>query len=606
MTDERTPAGPSRARTFGPALLAYPIATALTGAHFWGDSVDYAEGALDGNHFWDFGHLFWRPLGWLLGQALLPLTPSLGAADERAGMLMLLLAVCWLAGLGSLLFLRGLLAEAGIRPWPADLAALAFLVSQTFLNYAQTASSYVPGLCCLLLGCYLLARAARRPEGSGRTAVWAGLALACALGFWFPYVWALPAAGLLPPLLGGIDRARVRLTVVTTIACAAGVALTNAAALAAQGVWTAEGALAWVKASQHGITGIAGFPRMVFGLARSFVYLGEDGTLYRRYLGKDPINPVTLLDLVKASLWQIGLFYLFLGGLVLGLARSGRGRRLLVVLAVAAAPTLAFAVAWQGGDMERYLPLYPFLFLALAGLFGGERVPRWCQGLAVAFFAVAAAWNAPALARPVLERRHQELSARAGELVPHIRPGSRVFTVNDEVAFLRRNYPLNPLGHRLPMYGVVEPGKTALAPWRTWMRKRVLDTWERGGDVWVTRRVLSPTPRPEWLWVDDQATDLRWAHVHGFFNNLETVEAVGGEDGYVRLAPTEANRALLKAPRARFALGPPLTSSEAAVAAEGEASGIPPSGRPISPGPSRRPAAGRDERCAAGWPTRPS
>src|SRR5262249_819250 len=151
----------------------------------------YAEDVLGGSHFWDFGHLFWRPLGTLLARGLLPLTAQLGAADDRAGVLLLLRAVCWLAGLGSLLLLRAMVADAGLRPPAADLAALAFLLSQTFLNYAQAATSYVPGLFCLLLGCRLLVRATRRPDSAGRAALAAGVALAAALGFWFPYVWAL-------------------------------------------------------------------------------------------------------------------------------------------------------------------------------------------------------------------------------------------------------------------------------------------------------------------------------------------------------------------------------------------------------------------------------
>jgi hypothetical protein len=308
-----------------------------------------------------------------------------------------------------------------------------------------------------------------------------------------------------------------------------------------------------VAAAQHGIKGIDGVPRMVFGLARSFVSVGEVGAMCRRYLGKDPLNPLTLGDLLRAGLWQIGLFYLFGAGLVFGLARSPGGRRLLALLIVAAAPTLAFGIAWQGGDMERYLPLYPFLFLALAGLFTLGGVPRLCQALAVGFFAVAALANAEALARPALQRRQQELSAQARELAPHLRPGSRIFTVNNDLAKLRRNYPLNPLGHQLRMYAAVEPGTTRLNPWRASMRRRVLQTWEAGGDVWVTRRLLSPRPRPEWLWVDDQACELRWAHVHGFFKDLETAEAVGGEDGYVKLAPTAANRERVEARHAESA-----------------------------------------------------
>jgi hypothetical protein len=521
-------------RAYGPAALAYLLATALTGAHFWGDSIDYAEGALTGHEFWDFGHLFWRPLGWLL----LKLTPAglFDSAEERVRPLLLLLGVCWLAGLGSVLFLRAFLRESGVRSWAAELTTLFFLLSQTFLNYAQTASSYVPGLCGLLLGCFLLARAARRPERSSGTAVAAGAALAAALGFWLPYLWALPAVGLIPLFLGGWQRSQLRLSFVAALSCAALVALMNAAALAAQGITTVDGALAWIKASQHGIHGINGLPRMVFGLARSFIYLGEDGTLFRRYLGKDPLNPVGPFDVLQ-SVWPIALFYLFVGGLVFALARSAVGRRMLTLLLVAAVPTLAFGIAWQGGDMERYLPLYPFVFLAVAGLFNDPRRPRLCQGLAVVFFLVMVGYNAPALLRPVLERRQQELAAQANELVPRLRPGSRVFTVNDEVAKLRRHYPLNPLGHRLTMCAVHEAGTTRVAEWRALLCRRMRTTWEQGGDVWVTRRVFRAKPQAEWLWVEDRRSELRWSHVHEFFKDFETIEVVGGEDGYVRLRP---------------------------------------------------------------------
>jgi len=568
MADEQPLPGPSRLRTLGPTALAYVIATALLGAHFWGDGVDYAESILKGGLLCDFGHLYWRPLGWLLAQGLLPFMTFLGAADGRAGVLLLLLAVCWLAGLGCLLLFRGLLADAGIRPWAADLTALAFLLSQTFLNYAQTTCAYIPGLCCLLLGCRLLFRAAEKPRTSGWTAAGAGMALAAAVGFWFPYVWALPAAGLLP-LLRGFDRARLRLTVLAATACAAVVMLTNAAALAAQDIWTVAGAQAWMTRSSHGISGNNGVPRMVFGLARSFLYLGEDGILYRRYLGKDPLNPVTLIDLIKASLWQIGLFYLFLAGLVVGLLRSAGGRRLLALLAIAAMPTLLFAVAWQGGDMERYLTLYPFLFLALAALLSDEYAPRLCKGLAVAFFAVAALANVQAMARPVLEQRHRELAAQAAELAPRLRPRSQVFTVNDEVVKLRRNYPLNPLGHQIRMVSVVEPNTRRADRWRSGMSERMRKVWERGGDVWVTRRVLSPVPRAEWLWVEEQTSELRWAHLHDFFMELDTDESVGREEeGYVRIEPTAANRARL----ARAEPEPAPTSPVAATGRRGASS----------------------------------
>ena len=49
----------------------YVLATWLTDAAFMGDTEDYVDSAVAFRNgvdyrFWEFGHLFWRPLGWLL------------------------------------------------------------------------------------------------------------------------------------------------------------------------------------------------------------------------------------------------------------------------------------------------------------------------------------------------------------------------------------------------------------------------------------------------------------------------------------------------------------------------------------------------------------
>ena len=51
--------------------LLYLLLMACTGAFFMADTVDYVQAAVLRDQginyvFWDFRHLFWRPLGWLL------------------------------------------------------------------------------------------------------------------------------------------------------------------------------------------------------------------------------------------------------------------------------------------------------------------------------------------------------------------------------------------------------------------------------------------------------------------------------------------------------------------------------------------------------------
>jgi hypothetical protein len=543
MSGAVPPSGP--VRTYGSAVVVYLLATAATGAYFWGDSIDYAIELRSNLRWWEFGHLFWRPLGALLA-AIVPSSQLPGAGDERSGIVILLVAVCWLSGLGCVVWLRGLLRYAGINGVPAAVAVLAFIFSQTFLNFTQTGSSYVPGLALLLLGCFLLAREAAKEEPTVWGSVGAGAALAAAAGFWFLYVLALPAAVLLPLFLGGFDRPRLHLVVRAGMVCAMLIVLFYAVPLAVLGITSAEQLRAWIGDSSHGVARVRGLDRAVFGFARSFIHMGNDGVLFKRYLRHDELNPTSAVDLVRLSLWKLGLFYLFLLALIVGLSWSPRGRRLLGLLGVAALPTLGFAVAWQGGDLERYLPLYPFLFLAAGGLFALERVPLLCTVAALVFFLAAAVSNVTVMARPVLWRDEQRLTARVEGLRPLLKANSRVFFVRDELEGLNRNHPLHAERDALPLEAAATPGLADSARWRENLARRFLDVWERGGDVWVTRRLFAGKPRPEWSWVEGDDPDLSWRDLHAFFAALEIDNAVGGEDGFVRITASKANRACLR------------------------------------------------------------
>jgi hypothetical protein len=540
------PTRPGPLRTYGLAALMYVAATAATAALFWGDTVDYAENALDGRHFWEFGHLLWRPLGWLLARALLPLPDFLGGRDGIPGAAALYLAVSWLCGLGATLLLRGLLSSVVRRPWAADVATLFFVLSQAFLNYAQSGTSYVPGLCFLLLGCRLLAHA-RHAAAPAWMALAAGAALAVSVLLWVPYVWALPAAGLLPVFHDGFSWPRLRLTLLAAAGCAVVGAVVYGAVLLDLHKTSPAEVRAWVAESQHGIANIKGVSRAAFGFPRSFIHMGQDGVLFKRYLVKDPLNPVSLTDLLRLSLWKIAFFYVAMLSLAVGLLFAPADRRLLGLLAAAALPNLAFAVSWQGGDMERYLALYPFLFLAVGGLLASDKAPLVCRLVTAAFFVAAGVTNVAAMARPVVRQREAAIDAQAAE-VQRLDDRAVVLGINDDVPHLRRDFPLNPRGHRLPtMRSVAEPNQAGSEKWRQVLRQRVLETWDHGGEVWVAERLFAERPRPEWGWVEGDDPHLKWAEIHAVFKDMERGRTVGGEDGYVLLPDSPHNRTVIEA-----------------------------------------------------------
>jgi hypothetical protein len=288
---------------------------------------------------------------------------------------------------------------------------------------------------------------------------------------------------------------------------------------------------------------------MVFGFARSFIYLGNDGILFKRYLVGDPFNPVTALGLFRLSLWKIALFYFFIASVLINLTRSAQGRRILGLLILNGVPIIGLAVFWQGGDIERYLALYPLIFLSLACSLCVDRAIALFKYVALAFVAAMILTNATAMAKVLLDRQQEATAARGRALQPLMRPNSKVFTVTfqDDLVNFARAFPFHPvnrLGYINP-YAIIALGTTQAPVWRQDFATKAKATWDQGGDVWVSRRVLSPRPRSEWKWVEGDDKNVAWTDIYLFFSQLEMNKSVGGEDGFSLLLPSERNRAFL-------------------------------------------------------------
>jgi len=537
-------------------LAVYALATLFTDAYFMADTVDYVNSIVSfvgGRHyeFWEFGHLFWRPLGWLLYVACHPLTALLGKGDVRFDVTVVLVVVNWLAGLLSVGAFYGIAHHVcRDRIWITAIVTVTFIFSHAFLNFTQTGSSYVPGLSLLLLGLYILTRLGESVGGSWGAALPAGLALAGAVCLWFPYVLAMPAAVASPLLLFGFDRMRLRLVIVTgvTLAVFVGVAYVVVGG-GVLGIDTRAGFKAWMSAASHS-TDIKGVTRMVFGFARSFIYMGNDGVLFKRYLVGDPFNQVTIFDLLRLSLWKLALFYLFLASVTINLLFSAQRRRVLGLFILNAAPVILFAISFDGGAVERYLPLYPTMFLALTVSLGDARSIAFLRYAPYAFIAALILTDATALAKPRLDSQQEATAARISDVVKRLGQESRIIaaTWQDELINFNRSYPFHPLNRagNLRVGALVTPGTTQAAEWREGFAAEALAIWKRGGEVWVSKRVFSPRPRPEWNWAEGDEKRVSWPEFRAFFSQMEIGESAGGDDGFVLIPSTSRNEEYLK------------------------------------------------------------
>ncbi|HEY7544645.1 MAG TPA: hypothetical protein VID27_07175, partial [Blastocatellia bacterium] len=521
------------------------LATLFTTPIFQGDTVDYVDSVLNGAEFWEFGHLVWRPAGWLLFHLFEPVARLLVGSDRQAQVALIFIAINWVAGFACVVLLRALLSRFIEREWASDVATVAFIFSHAFLSYTQTGCSYVPGLAFLLLGLFTLAKNVDQQDRTLRTAILAGLAFAASLSTWFLYLWAMPAALALPLILGA-GRNRWKLVLQTAIALSLFTAIAYAAALAHLGIYNLADLKAWIASSSHGMK-IGGASRVAFGLPRSILSLGNDGLLFKRFLLHDPFNPVSALDLFRLSLWKLGLFYLFALSTIVGLFRNAKGRRLLALLIANAIPVLGFAVFFDGGSMERYFPLFPTFFISLAFVLSSDA--RLFKVAALTFIAVAVLTNIVFLNSPVIDRHQATVAARIVELQP-LKSASRVFTVNqqDELLNFYRSFPFNAINQQggLNVRPVIATGTEQVDRWREEFAAQTLDSWQKDGDIWISSRLLAARPRADWYWVEGDDRRVSWKDLNQFFSQFDIERQAGGDDGFCLLARSEKNEQLLR------------------------------------------------------------
>jgi hypothetical protein len=293
-----------------------------------------------------------------------------------------------------------------------------------------------------------------------------------------------------------------------------------------------------------------GVPRMVFGFANSLVDLSGEGVLFKRYLKHDPFNPVSSADLLRLSLWKLVFAYIALLCVAINLLRTERGRGLIGLLIVDLLPTVIFALfIFEAGDMSRYIATLPFVFMAVAAALCSDRAIGWTRYVIILFIAVSIIANVQAMSPWTLDRREERVETRIRDLVPLLKPASRVVTshLQDDINNFTRDFLFNPInrGGKLSYYPVVAINSSQVDRWQPAFAETANDVWNNSGDLWLSKRLLTPRPRPEWNWVEGDDPRVSWTNLYRFFTQFEVGQSVGGDDGFVLLLPSDKNKAML-------------------------------------------------------------
>jgi hypothetical protein len=535
-------------RRYGLVGLIYLLATFFTDAFFMGDTADYVESVIIGLDFWEFGHLFWRPLGWLLFQVFQTPVSWIVGASIPAQVAAIFIAITWVSGLLSVFLLHSLSLRFAKQQSVATFITIAFIFSQGFLNFSQTGSSYIPGLSFLLLGFYLLLTRVEKNDSSWKTAIWSGLALAVAVCLWFPYVWAIPAALAAPLLIAETRQSSWRLVLRTVTTFSLITSFAYVWVILHLGIHDLTGLHAWVTSSSHGMK-LTGIARTILGFVRSIINLGNDGIAFKRFTLNDPYAPISGFDLLRVSVWKLGLFYLIFAALLFSLVRSERGKRFLALIFINAIPLFGFAFFFDGGSVERYLPLFPVLFLSAAFCFSEPKTPRYMRVAAIIFICIFSVTNLRVMNLAALSAQQQLIESRIDAVHSQLTPRSKLFVISqqDELINFNRTFFFNPVNQDIG--AITSPvlllNTTQVDRWQVAFAEDVATVWKAGGEAWLSSRLFSASPAPEWNWVEGADQRIAWRDLHSFFVQLEVGEVKGEKDGFVRLLNTETNKHLL-------------------------------------------------------------
>ena len=548
-------------RGIAPVILVFLLIVLLTEPAYLSDTARYINEIQ--NHrahligagqdpFWDFGHAAWRPLVNAVYGAAGGAVQDMRGGDARQALAWLMIAMNILATLAAALLLWSLLKRHS-NSLCAGIGSAAFLCTNAVLDYSRSGSSYIPALACLVLALWLFQLAHTRQSGGGAailpTAL-AGLSLGASVLFWFPFVLALPAAILYAIYAkASAPLSRVKLAAIAVVFCGFTIAAGYAAVIHERQIHTLAGLKEWVASSSNNVSQTDKVKRAISGIPRSFLDLGDDTLLLKRYVFHDPYTPVGIGQvLFAAGTIKLLLFYVYVGAVVLVLWNQSGDRGILLLLAAGAVPVLIFALTlFEPGATERYLPAYPFFFLAaacaLAAGGGAYRASHWCMAgfligvLCAGNFYAKADWRGAAAYRAFLERK-SALEAQA-------QPDSMVAVINFWDPLYRfpalRLLDSQAQLHNLWVYDVIEVASARVFHWRQEFAVNAQARWSRGEQVWLSNRLLADKPRPEWKWVEGDTGRVEWSAVREFFRSLDVASGAGRGDGFVLVAHDQRN-----------------------------------------------------------------
>lgn len=548
-----------RASVYGIALIIFAVIHTLAGPITYGDTpyyvadvVAYSE-SQNPNLLWEFGHLLWRPLGYSLWVATQPLFAR-WFADVRPQIFGAFIILSTLSGAAVAVVSAAIGRSLNLSKMTTCAVTLLVVCTNSIFIWSLSGAAYVTGFFLQLLSIYLIVNTTKRPRPTSVTYVFSGALAGFSVLTWFPYVLSIPAIALFAYAWGRNDWTLRSTEAVARLRCALIVGITSTALVGisylivalALGITAPADVAAWVKRSAHGMSQTHGLLRIATGLPRSFIDLGRDGILLKRFVFGDPYATTSLLHLLRFSAWKIPLIYCGLATLIWKLYWSRDKWGILPPLFTASVPVLVFAIfVFEASSPERYLPAVTLLLPGICIATRDMRLEHHSDRLLAVCAGSIVIVNICSYTKPssIYESTVNRIESMRSQLTPQ----SRVVLLSmaDDIPRFYHNSPFHKLARErhLPIYSFTISGD----PFQSFA-SLAKKTWENGGDLWISCRVWAERPNAEWEWVEGDNSKLSWKKLRSYFRNLETGRTIGGIDGFIVVPGTQRNRRLITPP----------------------------------------------------------
>jgi hypothetical protein len=521
------------------------------------DIISHSSDTAHTRRLWEFGHLLWRPLGYLLWHLTTPLTALFFGDNTLLQAQFGLFAMNFAGGLSIALLAFAIARRFGLERSLAYAVSAGSILSSAVLNYMHSGTSYIPGLACYLAALLFIIKAIQEESNRLLFAILSGAALALACLLWFPYILGVPAALLvwlclaLPAgqiYVNASLRKRIELLLAAAITAGALILIAYFAVAAICHISSLAEFQEWMHGSEHGMRADRPFIRFPTGIARTFFFVGDAGLLLKRFIFGDPYVQVRVIDLLS-GLWKVALAFLMLLALIWSLVRNRANWPVLAVLAAAALPTIAFAFRFDTSSPERYLPVAGALVLAVCAVLARELDRRMAHLVLGVFLVAMVLVNLKAYTFDLRSAEAESVS-RAAIVHQHTQHGGVALTLSPSdplgAYFQRRAFDPANRPNALSVYPIFNFAFLGSTPWSQAMACRILKSWNEGGEVWLSKRLLASQPQADWIWVESDHPNTRWSDIAPFIGRLNTDADLGGADGFLRIAKNSPNEIFLE------------------------------------------------------------